>query len=73
MYIDYDRLAGAGYDVQPSKKGLTITAIKPLDLPWESLRDLCTQAGLTGFEVDSGFDAFVGEVEMIQIMKACKG
>jgi len=71
MYISYQKLDKAGYDVKPNKNGVDIHPRDHLDLPFDELRDLL-QPGLSQHEVDVGLDAFVTEVEMVQIMKAIR-
>lgn len=68
MYVDFDKLDKAGYDVRTTKVGVRISAKEPMELPYDGIRDLLLVAGLNQNETDHGIEALVTEVEMVQIM-----
>lgn len=74
MRISIEKLEAAGYQVDMDiKRGIMeIHPENPLQLDWSFMREQFKSAGIDEFAADCGMDAFHIEVEMHQILKACR-
>ncbi len=75
MLISIKQLNNAGFEANiDHKRGtMEIHPQHPISIDWDMMREQFNEIGLTAYEVDSGLDAFHSEVEMHQIMRACRG
>ncbi len=75
MLISIKQLKEAGFeaDFNMKQQTLAIYAHDPIQIDWDTMRPQFDDIGLSQFEVDAGLDAFHKEVEMYQIMRACRG
>lgn len=72
MFINYQKLDNAGYHINPTKKGLFIEVKEPMSLPFDDIRTLLHDAGVSPMDSDSGLDAMVIEIELQQIMRVIR-
>lgn len=75
MQISIKRLNEAGFraDFDTKRQTLSIYPERPVEIDWDAMRDQWRDIGLTPYAVDAGLEAFHTEVEMHQIMQACRG
>jgi len=75
MLISIKQLNEAGFnaDYNTKRQILAIYAQHPIEIDWDMMREQFNDIGLSPMEVDCGLEAFHKEVEMHQIMHACRG
>lgn len=75
MLISIEKLNKAGYTAEfnPKQQTLVIYPQHPIEIDWDAMRDQWRECDLSPYAVDAGLEAFHKEVEMHQIMAACRG
>lgn len=75
MQISIKQLEKAGFNAEFNIKRQTLTIYPqhPIEIDWDKMRDQWNDCGLTPLEIDCGLEAFHKEVEMHQVMAACRG